>query len=776
MVLYRRIDQLTAASGSPAGTDLVELELNPNGTPSSVKSTIDQLAASTAFSARYAAIGSGGGGSGTPGSKWYNGAGAPSTATGIIGDYYINDTTADIYEKTGTTTWTLRLNIKGSAGATGAAGSAGAAGATGATGAAGSVWRTGSGAPAGALGVVGDFYLNTANGDYYEKTATTTYTLRGNLTGPTGSGGTGGTSNLDTNFPVTLGVALSDENTALTTGTKARFRAPYAFTITDVRVAVNTSGSAGPITVNITNGSGATIFTTKPTIPASTLTTVGVSPARAFDSTKVNITDDELLTFSIDTINTTGTATGLKVWVIGTRSLTTSATAPGQASMTTVASAASLANGTTPVQITLTWSAPSNGGSTITGYKVEGSTNGTNWTTAATGGVINNNYTGGLSYTVTTFDGTNPLVLGTTYYFRVSAINLIGTGSASNSLSGAPRTVPAQITGLGATAGTGQAVLSWTAPTGTAGIGGSAITDYVVEYKRTSATGTTVTGDPTTGWTVFSDGTSTGTTATVTGLTNAVSYDFRVAAVNAAGQGLYQSASVSATPTASSGNSPAVRGFAFADKPTLSTTAVVIDTATSFTSRPQAGDLIVVIVSDFSDTSSPPTTPSGFTKYGATVTGGAGVDYQIFYKTAAGTSGNTSDTTYSIGGTASWAGYVGCYAFNGGTAIDAIGTSLGQLSTTTSVAASGVSPTVANTTIVSHVFISNLPSISAMTQAFGTTQRTKFALALDYSSSNVYAFGSQTISASGPTGTKTWTVTATVATGYAYDSLAIAVK
>jgi Collagen triple helix repeat (20 copies) len=50
----------------------------------------------------------------------------------------------------------------------------------------GEVWFTGSGAPADTTGIVGDWYLNSANGDYYEKTAATTWTLRGSLRGPQG--------------------------------------------------------------------------------------------------------------------------------------------------------------------------------------------------------------------------------------------------------------------------------------------------------------------------------------------------------------------------------------------------------------------------------------------------------------------------------------------------------------------------------------------------------------------------------------------------------------
>ena len=54
---------------------------------------------------------------------WFSGAGAPSGATGLVGDWYLNLTNGDVWEKTGASTWTLRGNIKGPQGDPGPAGS-----------------------------------------------------------------------------------------------------------------------------------------------------------------------------------------------------------------------------------------------------------------------------------------------------------------------------------------------------------------------------------------------------------------------------------------------------------------------------------------------------------------------------------------------------------------------------------------------------------------------------------------------------------------------------
>ncbi len=87
---------------------------------------------------------------------------------------------------------------------------------------------------------------------------------------------------------------------------------------------------------------------------------------------------------------------------------------------------------------------------------------------------------------------------------------------------------------LAVSIGDRSADLSWSQPTSN---GGSVITDYVVEYQLTGG-GV---------WAIFPDAVSSDTTLTVSSLTNDTSYDFRVSAVNAVGQG-DPSTEVTATP------------------------------------------------------------------------------------------------------------------------------------------------------------------------------------------------------------------------------------
>ena len=96
---------------------------------------------------------------------------------------------------------------------------------------------------------------------------------------------------------------------------------------------------------------------------------------------------------------------------------------------------------------------------------------------------------------------------------------------------------PSKVGTVSTTSKSNQVTLSWTAPTA----GDSSITDYIIQYSTDDST-----------WTTFADGTSTGTTATVTGLANETTYYFKVAAVNSSGTGAFSSSSSTSTTSATS--------------------------------------------------------------------------------------------------------------------------------------------------------------------------------------------------------------------------------
>lgn len=114
-----------------------------------------------------------------------------------------------------------------------------------------------------------------------------------------------------------IGIACSDETTALTTGTaKATFRMPFAFTLTAVRASVTTAPTGSVLTVDINEG-GVSILSTKLTIDATEKTsTTATTPAVISDA---SLADDAEITIDIDTVGSTVAGAGLKVWLIGTK-------------------------------------------------------------------------------------------------------------------------------------------------------------------------------------------------------------------------------------------------------------------------------------------------------------------------------------------------------------------------------------------------------------------------------------------------------------------------
>lgn len=175
-------------------------------------------------------------------------------------------------------------------------------------------------------------------------------------------------------------------------------------------------------------------------------------------------------------------------------------------------------------QAAIAWNVPSdNGGLAVSTYEICVGT-----TTSANNRCVQ---TSSLSATFTELTSGTRLVNGTTYYFKVRAYNSAGWGSYSGVVSAVPRTVPSPPGSLTVTEGIGRLDLSWPEPNN----GGSAITDYLIQYQIGSS-GT---------WQTWNDGVSTNRTFAFSPLTNGQLYGVRVFAGNAAGW--------SATPVTSSG-------------------------------------------------------------------------------------------------------------------------------------------------------------------------------------------------------------------------------
>jgi hypothetical protein len=174
----------------------------------------------------------------------------------------------------------------------------------------------------------------------------------------------------------------------------------------------------------------------------------------------------------------------------------------------------------------LTWVAPSNGGSAITGYYFEVVTGGSTTTSALLSSA--------------TFSTTTALSGSTAYTFYVSAVNIVGTSTpATISLTtpGAP-TAPTAPTSFATSSVTYTTIgLTWAAPSSN---GGSAVTGYYFQQFNGSATTSTMLSSAT-----FS--------TTTTGLTGGLGYRFTLSAINAIGTGtpvvLNQTTTAPSAPT-----------------------------------------------------------------------------------------------------------------------------------------------------------------------------------------------------------------------------------
>ena len=125
------------------------------------------------------------------------------------------------------------------------------------------------------------------------------------------------------------------------------------------------------------------------------------------------------------------------------------------------------------------------------------------------------------------------LINNTTYYFKVSARNNVGTSVPSSVLTVIPYTVPTAPLNLTSRPGNGFVDLSWNPPSST---GGRNITNYKIETKTASTT-----------WTEYSLTNDTKRFEKVTELTNGITYSFKVSAKNIGDYGV-SSTEVSAMP------------------------------------------------------------------------------------------------------------------------------------------------------------------------------------------------------------------------------------
>ena len=297
---------------------------------------------------------------------------------------------------------------------------------------------------------------------------------------------------------------------------------PYTFTVT----ATNGAGFTGPgaasnqvtpvgnptaptnVAATAGNGQASVSFLPPSSNGGSTITTYtvtypGGTPVQGSSSplTVSGLTNGTPYTFTVTATNGAGF------------------TGPGAASNQVTP----VGNPTAPINVTaaaendkavVSFSPPSsNGGSAITTYTV----------TYSGGTPVQ-----GSSSPITVSGLTN----NTPYTFTVTATNGAGfTGPGATSNTVYPGVVPGSPTGVKATAGNGQAKVTFTAPTSK---GTSAISSYTVTPSSGGNNGTPVQGSS--------------SPITVSGLTNGQSYTFTVTANNESGPGLPSSASSAVTP------------------------------------------------------------------------------------------------------------------------------------------------------------------------------------------------------------------------------------
>jgi hypothetical protein len=117
-------------------------------------------------------------------------------------------------------------------------------------------------------------------------------------------------------IPTEIMTAASDEVTAILVGTGVmQFRMPYAMTGSEIRASLGSACATGTFTLDVNVG-GATVFSTLLTVDATEKTSTTAAIPAVLSVTAW--ADDAIVTIDVDNQGD-GTATGLKITMIGTR-------------------------------------------------------------------------------------------------------------------------------------------------------------------------------------------------------------------------------------------------------------------------------------------------------------------------------------------------------------------------------------------------------------------------------------------------------------------------
>lgn len=185
-------------------------------------------------------------------------------------------------------------------------------------------------------------------------------------------------------------------------------------------------------------------------------------------------------------------------------------------------------------EIVISWSPPANnGGSAITGYRVE-------YTTIA------NDYDAGQRITTTNTEYSFASSPGVTYYVRVSAISNAGTGAKTAEMSAVGNSIVQTLPSLSITGQSQAAYITWSSPS-LSQSGGSAIQQYVLTWTSSNGVANSATFASSTTAILVDAEDTTGDGIADGPLTAGNSYDFTLSAINGVGSASFN---LTATPSA----------------------------------------------------------------------------------------------------------------------------------------------------------------------------------------------------------------------------------